>query len=59
MSQCNPFQPNFQALAFGANVDRLKQIKNAYDPKNTFWVFSGIGKEVFELDDEGFLHLPQ
>lgn len=40
---------NFQQSFWGSNYPRLLSIKKTLDPKNTFWVRTGVGSEVMSV----------
>lgn len=48
-------QPDFQKAFFGKNYDRLKAIKQKYDPDNVFWVLKGVGSEGWNQREDGRL----
>jgi Berberine and berberine like len=43
-------EPNFQTSFWGDNYSRLLKIKRAVDPKNVFWVRTGVGSEVMKVN---------
>ncbi|KAI0972014.1 FAD-binding domain-containing protein [Xylaria arbuscula] len=48
--------PHWKEDYFGANYDRLLQIKNKYDPKFTLWQHTSVGADAYwEVADDGRL----
>lgn len=45
MNEGDSSEPNWQQSFFGANYDRLLDIKQKYDPYDLFWVLKGVGTE--------------
>lgn len=46
-------QPNFQETFWGSNYDKLRSIKNKYDPENLFYATKGVGSEAWNVFDNG------
>ncbi|OKL63059.1 hypothetical protein UA08_01912 [Talaromyces atroroseus] len=46
-------QPNWQETFFGSNYERLKEIKNKWDPESFFYVLKGVGSEVWHVSESG------
>ena len=40
---------------YGANYDRLLEIKSKYDPKDFFYAYTGVGSDSWGTDDEARL----
>jgi hypothetical protein len=48
-------QADWQHVFHGANYDRLRAIKTAYDPHNTFYGLTAVGSEAWTADADGRL----
>lgn len=48
-------QPDWQWAFFGENYARLKDIKEKYDPNNTFWCRQCVGSEALVQQNDGSL----
>ncbi|KAI0138418.1 hypothetical protein BJ166DRAFT_180338 [Pestalotiopsis sp. NC0098] len=56
MNEANPFDSEWKHDFYGDSYDRLVQIKRQVDPKNTFFVRSGVDSDFWEYDmDSGKL----
>jgi FAD/FMN-containing dehydrogenase len=55
VNECDYFQPDWQKAFWGANYERLFQIKSRYDPDGLFFVHHGVGSEDWSPD--GFTRL--
>ena len=55
MNEGNFEQPNWQQVFYGANYDRLGQIKHRYDPDGLFYVTKGVGSEDWTVESDGRL----
>jgi FAD/FMN-containing dehydrogenase len=56
VNECDYFQPDWQNALWGANYQRLLDIKRHYDPDGLFFVHHGVGTESWSED--GFTRLP-
>jgi FAD/FMN-containing dehydrogenase len=50
-NEADPFEENWQYEFFNDNYDRLRQIKDAYDPQSVLWCRSCVGSELWEQAD--------
>lgn len=55
LSEADFNQPNFQSVFYGPNYDKLRRIKQKYDPNCIFYAITGVGSEEFATDKEGRL----
>ena len=46
--QASMFEPNPQYTFFGSHYDKLKAIKNVYDPVGLFIVTEGVGSDDWD-----------
>jgi FAD/FMN-containing dehydrogenase len=53
--ETNFFQPNWQDAFWGANYQKLRAVKDKYDPAGLFFVHHGVGSE--DWSDDGFTRL--
>ena len=51
----DPFEPEWQRVAFGENYPRLRGIKEEYDPEGALWCRGCVGSEGWVEDEEGRL----
>lgn len=52
------FESDWQKVTWGGNYDRLKAVKERYDPRGLFWCRHCVGSEKWEEDDQGRLRRP-
>lgn len=50
MNEANPYNTHFKLDFYGANYERLLQIKQKYDPNQSLFVLSGVGNDKWEYD---------
>ncbi|RDW67504.1 hypothetical protein BP6252_08900 [Coleophoma cylindrospora] len=50
LGESDPEEVNFQQSFWGSNYARLSEIKAAVDPKNVFWVRTGVKSEIMKVD---------
>lgn len=43
-------EPDFQVTFYGSNYEKLKVIKQAYDPNDLFIVGAGVSSEEWDSD---------
>ncbi|PYI33416.1 hypothetical protein BP00DRAFT_434573 [Aspergillus indologenus CBS 114.80] len=56
MNETNPFDPEFKRDFYGANYDRLVQVKAKYDLTESLFVLAGVGSDRWDYDlDSGRL----
>jgi FAD/FMN-containing dehydrogenase len=55
-AESNFFEPAWQDAYWGANYERLREVKQHYDPDGLFFVHHGVGSEMWSTD--GFTRLP-
>ena len=48
-------EADFQSLFYGPNYDKLRHIKEKYDPNCIFYAITGVGSEEFATDKDGRL----
>ncbi|KAH7109428.1 FAD binding domain-containing protein [Dendryphion nanum] len=53
MNEADFHQPNWQSVFYGANYEKLKAIKNKYDPNSIFYNLKGVGSEAWTVSAEG------
>jgi hypothetical protein len=56
LGECDIEEVDFQKNFFGINYKKLLTIKQAIDPKNVFWVRTGVGSEVLEVQSTDAIH---
>ncbi|KAI1175271.1 hypothetical protein F4777DRAFT_335651 [Nemania sp. FL0916] len=49
MNEGDPAEPNWQEAFYGANYDRLLQIKKKWDPTGVFWAPTTVGSEGWQV----------
>jgi FAD/FMN-containing dehydrogenase len=54
VSESNFFNERWQMAYWGSNYQRLRAIKDKYDPDGLFFVHHGVGSEDWSAD--GFVH---
>jgi FAD/FMN-containing dehydrogenase len=52
VNECDYFQADWQRAFWGANYQRLLEVKRRYDPDGLFFVHHGVGSEAWT--DDGF-----
>lgn len=57
-SESDYIEPDWQETFWGANYERLYEIKQAYDPYELFWVQNGVGSESWAVQDYVLDNLP-
>lgn len=50
MNSGNAFSRTWKHDFYGDNYDRLWEIKQKYDPKESLWVYSGVGSDHWDYD---------
>ncbi|KAI5306409.1 hypothetical protein KEM56_001040 [Ascosphaera pollenicola] len=55
MNEADFNQPDFQKALYGKNYERLRSIKQKYDPGNIFWASNAVGSEGWEQREDGRL----
>jgi FAD/FMN-containing dehydrogenase len=55
VSESDLFEPDWQAAFWGANYERLREVKRRFDPDGLFFVHHGVGSEEWSAD--GFTRL--
>ena len=55
INEANWQQPDWQTTFYGANYERLRAVKAAYDPADVFYGLISVGSEAWEADSEGRL----
>jgi FAD/FMN-containing dehydrogenase len=50
LNECDYFQPDWQQAFWGPHYQRLKEIKERYDPDGLFFVHHGVGSEGWSVD---------
>ncbi|KAF9697449.1 hypothetical protein EKO04_004690 [Ascochyta lentis] len=53
MNEADFQQPNWQATFYGSNYNKLKQIKNKYDPNHVFYNLKSVGSEAWTVGKDG------
>lgn len=56
LGECDIEEADFQKNFYGANYKKLLAIKQRVDPKNVFWVRTGVGSEVLMVHSSGAVH---
>jgi len=54
----DPYEPDWQYSAFGANYPRLKAIKDRYDPEGVLYCWHCVGSEAWVENSAGKLCRP-
>jgi hypothetical protein len=49
-SQASRYEFNWKKSFFGTHYDRLRAIKEKYDPESLFLVYEGIGSDEWDVD---------
>ncbi|GKZ96526.1 CAZyme family AA7 [Aspergillus niger] len=57
LNEADPHQPQWQKTFYGANYDRLLQIKKKYDPEDIFYALTAVGSEPWVQKEDGRLCL--
>lgn len=52
LNEGDVMEPDFQQAFFGTNYDRLLSIKKQVDPRDLFWVPTGVGSEGWYVTDQ-------
>lgn len=55
LNEGNWAQPNWQRAFYGANYEKLLQIKNKYDPQGLLYALTAVGSEAWGEDAQGRL----
>ncbi|PHH64520.1 hypothetical protein CDD81_4299 [Ophiocordyceps australis] len=55
LNEANLGQHDWQQVFYGANYDRLRSIKNKYDPRDLFFANTAVGSEAWTPDGQGRL----
>lgn len=55
LNEGNWAQPDWQRAFYGANYERLLQIKNKYDPQGLLYALTAVGSEAWGEDAQGRL----
>ncbi|KEY66405.1 hypothetical protein S7711_05838 [Stachybotrys chartarum IBT 7711] len=55
LNEGNHAAPNYQENFYGDKYDRLRAIKETYDPLNIFYATTAVGSEAWEVDGSGRL----
>lgn len=50
MNEANPFNKNFANDFYGGNYEKLRRIKNKYDPNESLFVLAGVGSDAWDYD---------
>ncbi|KAJ5532718.1 FAD binding domain protein [Penicillium frequentans] len=50
MNEGNAFSSTWKQDFYGENYNRLLKLKRAYDPSGSFFVWSGVGSDMWEYD---------
>ncbi|ROT43747.1 FAD binding domain-containing protein [Sodiomyces alkalinus F11] len=53
MNEADFRQPDWQEAFFGANYERLLEVKKKWDPESRFYAFKGVGSEEWEVAADG------
>ncbi|KAF2633887.1 FAD binding domain-containing protein, partial [Macroventuria anomochaeta] len=53
MNEADFQQKNWQTTFYGGNYEKLKQIKNKYDPNHIFYNLKSVGSETWTVDKDG------
>ena len=53
MNEADFQQPNWQTTFYGSNYEKLKSIKNKYDPNHMFYNLKSVGSEAWTLGKDG------
>lgn len=53
MSEADFRQPNWQSTFYGTNYDKLKAIKEKYDPEHVFYNLKSVGSEAWTVTADG------
>ena len=56
LNEANFQQADWQQSFYGANYDRLRSIKKAYDPQDLFFANTAVGSEAWVPDGDGRLY---
>jgi len=48
-------QPDWKQVFYGANYDRLEEIKDKYDPNHLFYAVTAVGSDYWEPQEDGRL----
>ncbi|KAF2839977.1 FAD-binding domain-containing protein [Patellaria atrata CBS 101060] len=52
LGEADILEPSWQQAFYGSNYQRLKGIKEKYDPQNVFWAPTAVGSEKFKVITE-------
>ena len=53
MNEADFQQPNWQSVFYGSNYEKLKSIKNKYDPNHVFYNLKSVGSEAWTVAKDG------
>ena len=55
LNEADSFDPNWQQTFYGSNYAQLETVKTKYDPNSTFYAFTGVGSEQWQVRSDGRL----
>ncbi len=58
LNEANYAMPDLLRQSYGPNLERLRQVKQRYDPEDIFWAAAAVGREAWAPDAEGRLCRP-
>ena len=55
LNEANFQQPDWQQAFYGTNYERLREIKDKYDPEHIFYAITAVGSEYWSQKPDGRL----
>lgn len=55
LNEGNPAQRDWKEAFYGQNYERLKKVKESWDPDSLFFAQTGVGSDDWTIDQEGRL----
>jgi hypothetical protein len=59
LNEANYAMPDLLRQSYGPNLERLRRIKERFDPDDLFWAATAVGHDAWEADADGRLCRPE